>query len=67
MLLNESRFQLPMLPLSALQLLLFGERQYAIIHLEQVWAENRFTVEFLVKASETILVEDRTYLHTLEG
>lgn len=34
-----------MLPLSALQHLLFCERQCALIHLEQVWAENRFTVE----------------------
>ena len=45
MLLNESRFQFPMLPLSALQHLLFCERQCALTHLEQVWAENRFTVE----------------------
>ena len=34
-----------MLPLSALQHLLFCERQCALIHLEQVWAENRLTVE----------------------
>ena len=34
-----------MLPLSALQHLLFCERQCALIHLEQAWAENRFTVE----------------------
>lgn len=34
-----------LLPLSALQHLLFCERQAALIHLEQLWAENRLTVE----------------------
>ncbi|MGK0190698.1 MAG: CRISPR-associated exonuclease Cas4 [Verrucomicrobiales bacterium] len=34
-----------LLPLSALQHLLFCERQCALIHIEQVWAENRFTTE----------------------
>lgn len=34
-----------MLPLSALQHMLFCERQTALIHLEQLWAENRFTAE----------------------
>jgi CRISPR-associated exonuclease Cas4 len=34
-----------LLPLSALQHLLFCERQCALIHLEQVWQENRLTVE----------------------
>lgn len=34
-----------LLPLSALQHLLFCERQAALIHLEQVWAENPLTVE----------------------
>lgn len=33
------------LPLSALQHLMFCERQCALIHLEQVWTENRFTAE----------------------
>lgn len=33
------------LPLSALQHLLFCERQCALIHLEGVWADNAFTVE----------------------
>jgi len=32
-------------PLSALQHLVFCERQCALIHLEQVWVENRFTAE----------------------
>jgi CRISPR-associated exonuclease Cas4 len=34
-----------LLPLSALQHLLYCERQCALIHLEQAWSENRFTVE----------------------
>ena len=34
-----------LLPISALQHLLFCPRQCALIHLEQVWSENRFTVE----------------------
>ena len=34
-----------LLPLSGLQHLLFCERQCALIHVEQSWAENRFTAE----------------------
>ncbi len=34
-----------LLPISALQHLLFCERQCALIHIERVWAENRLTVE----------------------
>jgi CRISPR-associated exonuclease Cas4 len=34
-----------LLPISALQHLLFCERQCALIHIEGVWAENRFTIE----------------------
>ena len=34
-----------LLPLSALQHLMFCERQCALIHLEQAWSENRLTVE----------------------
>ena len=34
-----------LLPLSALQHFLFCERQCALIHIEQVWAENVYTVE----------------------
>src|SRR3978361_465473 len=33
------------LPLSALQHLLFCERQAALIHVERLWAENVLTVE----------------------
>ena len=34
-----------LLPLSALQHLLFCERQCALIHIEGLWADNRLTVE----------------------
>jgi len=34
-----------LLPISALQHLLFCERQCALIHIEQAWAENQFTAE----------------------
>ena len=34
-----------LLPISAIQHLLFCERQCALIHVEQLWAENRLTVE----------------------
>ncbi len=34
-----------LLPLSALQHLVFCERQAALIHIEQVWQDNPFTVE----------------------
>jgi CRISPR-associated exonuclease Cas4 len=34
-----------LLPLSALQHWLYCPRQCGLIHLEQVWAENKFTAE----------------------
>jgi len=34
-----------LVPISALQHIFFCERQYALIHIEQVWEENRFTAE----------------------
>jgi CRISPR-associated exonuclease Cas4 len=34
-----------LLPLSALQHLIFCERQCALIHIEQIWAENIYTIE----------------------
>ena len=34
-----------LIQISALQHALFCERQYSLIHLEQVWEENRFTAE----------------------
>lgn len=43
-----------LLPISALQHLLFCERQCALIHIEQVWSENEFT-------SEGNLLHERTH------
>lgn len=34
-----------LLPISALQHLIFCERQCALIHVERLWAENRWTIE----------------------
>jgi len=34
-----------LLPLSALQHILFCERQCALIHIEQIWVENMFTAQ----------------------
>ena len=34
-----------LLPISALQHLIFCERQCALIHVQQLWAENRLTIE----------------------
>lgn len=34
-----------LIPISALQHLIFCERQFALIHVEQLWEENRFTAE----------------------
>jgi len=34
-----------LIPISALQHMLFCERQYSLIYIEQVWDENRFTAE----------------------
>lgn len=41
------------LPISALQHLLYCERQCALIHLEHAWAENRFTAEGRVLHART--------------
>jgi CRISPR-associated exonuclease Cas4 len=38
---NEDEF----IPISAIQHILFCERQFALIHLEQIWEENLFTAE----------------------
>ncbi len=42
-----------LLPLSALQHLLFCERQCALIHLEGLWLENQFTVEGRIMHEKT--------------
>ena len=47
-----------LLPLSGLQHLLFCERQCALIHIEQAWAENRFTAEGRIM-HERVHKEDR--------
>ncbi len=46
---NEDQF----LPISGLQHLLFCERQCALIHIERLWAENRFTAEGRILHSRT--------------
>lgn len=48
-------------PLSALQHLVFCERQCALIHLEQVWAENRYTAEGRIvhKAADSGSIDQR--------
>ncbi|HNV36457.1 MAG TPA: Dna2/Cas4 domain-containing protein, partial [Rectinema sp.] len=47
-----------LIPLSSLQHILFCERQYALIHIEQVWEENLFTAEGRV-LHERVDVEHR--------
>ena len=42
---TSASFEGQLLPISALQHLLFCERQCALIHLEGLWAENRLTAE----------------------
>ncbi len=47
-----------LLPISALQHLIFCERQCALIHIEQAWAENLFTAEGRIM-HEHVHAEDR--------
>jgi CRISPR-associated exonuclease Cas4 len=42
---EPSFYESDLLPLSALQHICFCKRQCALIHVEQVWLENRFTAE----------------------
>ena len=42
---NMSDTVIDFTPLSALQHVLYCERQFALIHLEQIWVDNRFTAE----------------------
>lgn len=49
-----------LIPISALQHWLFCPRQYALIHLEQVWAENKFTAEGKVLHEKAHSGEDET-------
>jgi CRISPR-associated protein Cas1 len=64
-----------LIPLSALQHLLFCERQCALIHVEQMWNENLFTAEgaYLTEDGETVVVKVekeirlRIPIHTIGG
>lgn len=58
-----------LLPISALQHLLFCERQCALIHVEQVWAENRLTAEgrHLHERAHDGAAETRGRLRTVRG
>lgn len=58
-----------LLPLSGLQHLLFCERQCALIHLEQIWVENRLTVEgrHLHEKSDSGVRESRGDLRIARG
>lgn len=58
-----------LLPLSALQHLLFCERQCALIHLEQVWVENPLTLEgkHLHERVDSGQGESRGGLHVSRG
>ena len=47
-----------LIPLSALQHLIFCKRQCALIHIEQAWAENLFTAEGRIM-HERVHAEDR--------
>jgi CRISPR-associated exonuclease Cas4 len=56
-----------LLPLSALQHYLFCPRQCALIHVERLWAENRFTAEgrLLHTRADAPVVERRKGVRTL--
>lgn len=57
------------IPLSGLQHLAFCPRQWALIHLEQAWAENRLTAEGRLLHERTDLPGQtrRHYLRTVRG
>lgn len=57
------------IPLSALQHWLFCPRQYALIHVERVWTENRFTAEgrLLHEHADAGRAETRPGIRTLRG
>lgn len=58
-----------LLPLSALQHLIFCERQCALIHIEQAWVENKFTAEgrALHEHTHSQISEKRKDKHTERG
>lgn len=57
------------IPISALQHALFCERQFALIHLEREWSENRFTAEgrVLHERAHEGPVESRREVRTVRG
>ena len=57
------------LPLSALQHIAYCPRQFALIHVEQVWAENQFTVEgqILHERVDSGVAEQRGSLRSERG
>lgn len=58
-----------LLPISALQHLLFCERQTALIHVERLWEENRFTAEgrVLHRKADTAKSETRDGIRITRG
>lgn len=58
-----------LLPLSGLQHLMFCERQWALIHLEQQWEENRLTAEgrVLHEAAHSSGAESRGEVRIVRG
>lgn len=56
-----------LLPLSALQHYLYCPRQFALIHVERLWAENRFTAEgrLLHRKADEVKVEARRGVRTV--
>jgi CRISPR-associated exonuclease Cas4 len=58
-----------LLPISALQHLAFCERQWGLIHLEQLWSENRLTAEgrLLHENADSETTEIRDGIRTCRG
>ncbi|MEL6110235.1 MAG: CRISPR-associated protein Cas4 [Planctomycetota bacterium] len=58
-----------LLPISALQHFVFCPRQCALIHVEQLWAENQFTVEgqHLHQKADTPKHESRDNVHVVRA
>lgn len=58
-----------LVPLSALQHVLFCERQCALIHVERAWTENRFTAEgrILHERAHSKTSESRPGVRTEKG
>jgi CRISPR-associated exonuclease Cas4 len=58
-----------LLPLSGLQHLMFCERQWGLIHIEQLWEENRLTAEgrVLHERAHQAGTENRPHVRTSRG